>query len=319
MTRGYYMYIDPGPNQMNANLYKFDILNLCDSSNLNFTVWVADLQEDYARPIFEMQLLDANTQEIILQTNLITPARANNLIWGQYGFSFSLPDDVTDITFKLINKNVIDVGNDWAIDDIQVTYCGADVKIISPSQADTALCKGNSLLLSGTFNTTGTALDGRSFIYQWQHNNNNIENIWMNIENTNSLSYYIRNITEADTGYYRLKVFENNFMDNPLCFFISDSIHLSCEVCCPETLFIPNVITPSNQDGINDFFVIDDGNFSLSKELFMYNRWGKCIYHTTQYNNSWNGMINKKIAEGIYFYILIYNNDCQYHGTITVF
>lgn len=261
MTRGYYMYIDPGPNQMNANLYEFNILDLCDSSNLNFTVWVSDLQRNYARPIFEMQLLDANTHDIILQTNLITPARTNNLIWGQYGFSFILPENVTDVTFKLINKNVNNIGNDWAIDDIQVTYCGAEIEIISPETTlDTTVCEGSPILFSAIFDTVGTNLSGRDIVYQWQRSMyNSNDSTWINCIGATSLSYLINNVSASDAAFYRLKAAEPASINNPnaKCYFVSDIISLGIDSC--------NIYT-NIEDQICQNSVYNDNGFSISAD-----------------------------------------------------
>ncbi|MCF0074110.1 gliding motility-associated C-terminal domain-containing protein [Dyadobacter sp. CY261] len=66
---------------------------------------------------------------------------------------------------------------------------------------------------------------------------------------------------------------------------------------CPGK--IPNVFTP-NDDGKNDFFVID--NVSLSSwGLEIYNRWGKRVYANPNYDNSWNG---KNLSSGQYYYHL---------------
>ncbi|MCT4581160.1 MAG: gliding motility-associated C-terminal domain-containing protein [Flavobacteriales bacterium] len=77
------------------------------------------------------------------------------------------------------------------------------------------------------------------------------------------------------------------------------------------TLFIPNGFSPDN-DGINDFFVIDNLDLYENNELIIFNRWGSEIYTASPYENNWNGVSNstdlflqgKKIDDGTYYYIL---------------
>jgi gliding motility-associated-like protein len=75
-----------------------------------------------------------------------------------------------------------------------------------------------------------------------------------------------------------------------------------------DTLFIetadcedglPNVITPNN-DGINDYFVIDEALIFPGNELIIINRWGNEIVHIDGYRNDFNGL---GLSEGTYFFV----------------
>jgi gliding motility-associated-like protein len=70
------------------------------------------------------------------------------------------------------------------------------------------------------------------------------------------------------------------------------------EVCEPEPLLIPNVITP-NGDGLNDYFVVE--GLYAPCELVVYNRWGKVVYRNEAYHNTWNG---EGANAGVYYYTL---------------
>ena len=61
---------------------------------------------------------------------------------------------------------------------------------------------------------------------------------------------------------------------------------------------IPNVITP-NDDGKNDYFTIPEALGIAS--LTVFNRWGKEVYHSNVYDNSWTG---SGLSSGIYFILL---------------
>lgn len=67
---------------------------------------------------------------------------------------------------------------------------------------------------------------------------------------------------------------------------------------------IPNVFTP-NGDGFNDYFEIP--GLPPYSSLIIFNRSGKQLYKSEQYNNDWNGidMENNELPEGVYWYILI--------------
>ena len=67
------------------------------------------------------------------------------------------------------------------------------------------------------------------------------------------------------------------------------------------TTFVPNVISP-NGDGKNDTFKITATD---DIELYIYNRYGKEVYHSVNYGNKWNG---GSLASGVYFYQLIFSD-----------
>ncbi len=72
---------------------------------------------------------------------------------------------------------------------------------------------------------------------------------------------------------------------------------------------IPNVITPNN-DGKNDNFVIGFKNATVE----IYNRWGKQIFLSKDYQNDWG----KDIASGTYYYILTTPTGANCKGWVTV-
>lgn len=113
-------------------------------------------------------------------------------------------------------------------------------------------------------------------------------------------------------------------------------------IVLPVKLKIPNIFTP-NGDGINDYFIIDNDptateeeteeetrgfeyesynplkDYYLRSELTIFNRWGRIVYKSSDYNNDWDG---GKLPDGTYFYVLEcvgqYNNH-RYQGSVTIF
>ncbi len=81
-------------------------------------------------------------------------------------------------------------------------------------------------------------------------------------------------------------------------------------------IIIPNVFTP-NEDGTNDFFVIDGIEVLDNCVLKIYNRWGRLVYKSENYKNDWDG---KGMAEGVYYYVFSTPVEALplFHGTVTL-
>lgn len=68
---------------------------------------------------------------------------------------------------------------------------------------------------------------------------------------------------------------------------------------------IPDIITP-NDDGENDFLIITGLENYPDNEIYIYNRWGKEVYHTVDYKNNWKGTYKgQDLPVGTYFYVFI--------------
>ena len=66
-----------------------------------------------------------------------------------------------------------------------------------------------------------------------------------------------------------------------------------------------NIITP-NRDGLNDVLVIDNISLYPGNTFTIFNRWGREVYKTTNYQNNWGG--DDSTPAGNYFYILTLPN-----------
>ncbi len=93
---------------------------------------------------------------------------------------------------------------------------------------------------------------------------------------------------------------------------------LEIAFCCPDDLDLPNVLTPSLKDGLNDEFVFPSDLPYEEMDIFIYNRWGKLVYNFSGKGFSWDGMENKKIINSVYYYVIRLRDGCEFHGTITV-
>lgn len=84
----------------------------------------------------------------------------------------------------------------------------------------------------------------------------------------------------------------------------------------PGDVVIYDGVTP-NDDGLNDYFIIDNLENFPNNSVRIFNRWGREVFYTEKYNTSGNvfkgiaegkGIINKgeKLPAGTYYYVLEY-------------
>jgi gliding motility-associated-like protein len=65
-----------------------------------------------------------------------------------------------------------------------------------------------------------------------------------------------------------------------------------------------NGFTP-NGDGINDLWLITNGNCLLSAKVQVFNRYGAKVFEDKDYKNNWNGTYNgKPLPDGTYYYVI---------------
>jgi gliding motility-associated-like protein len=81
------------------------------------------------------------------------------------------------------------------------------------------------------------------------------------------------------------------------CKTMTDSVFIQVDYC---ELTESNVLTP-NSDNINDYFKIAGLEKYPGTELYIFNRWGKIVYKSSDYQNSWDG---GSCPDGVYYYIL---------------
>ena len=80
---------------------------------------------------------------------------------------------------------------------------------------------------------------------------------------------------------------------------------------CETKLLLPNAITPSKGDGLNDYFSIPEHCVkSIDQfEIWIYNRWGELVYYSNDKNFRWNGECRGTIQyQTVYNYIIRYTS-----------
>ncbi len=80
------------------------------------------------------------------------------------------------------------------------------------------------------------------------------------------------------------------------------------------------VITPNN-DGLNDWFVLEDVQNYPDNEITILNRWGSTVFKAKPYLNDWRGMTNagQALPEATYYFIVKLGTPTELlYGSITI-
>jgi gliding motility-associated-like protein len=130
------------------------------------------------------------------------------------------------------------------------------------------------------------------------------------IENEDNYSYFwiptydtIKNIDVKHQGLYVLAITG--------CNTYFDSVLVTREHC---DILVPNVITPNN-DGINDYFYIHGLEKYSSTMLTIYDRNGRIVFTSNDYQNDWTG---DKLSDGSYYFVLRFSDGLEKHGSLTI-
>jgi gliding motility-associated-like protein len=107
------------------------------------------------------------------------------------------------------------------------------------------------------------------------------------------------------------------------CWDYQESVTVT-EVICDQRLWIPNAFSPDG-DGVNDYFEIR-GNWQTPIQLWVFDRWGKVVFHSEDYQNDWDGTYpnGQRAAPGVYTWKITYRNsptsngERDRHGTVTI-
>ena len=113
-----------------------------------------------------------------------------------------------------------------------------------------------------------------------------------------------------------LNLYEQNLQNKDGC---DSLVYLLLYVLCPEKTRV-NAITPSVQDGVNDYFMPFGKEVNVYATVYIYNRWGRLVHKEGVTGSSfWDGKVNGQVSPGTFYYVIEMGNGCAYHGTLTVF
>ena len=266
-TRGYMLEVDGvGGN----DAFYTTTFPVCQDLNLSFSAYVANVLEPghaFAKPKVRFLIQDEMTGDTILEQSSgeIEPAPTD---YGQYGHpivqsapwhligaSFHVPAGVSLIRLSIYNDVSAFMGNDFAMDDIEIRLCKPEVTV----EGDHELCLGAAY----TFTSSVTADGGfkQPYNYLWQYATDSLaydSDEWTNIYYGKDLSFDA--VTVGDEGWYRLCVTSNgvDVETERYCRAMSEPFHLSVKECVQppqEDLCMDGVLLFREDFGGND---VDD-------------------------------------------------------------
>lgn len=132
--------------------------------------------------------------------------------------------------------------------------------------ADTAICERDQIEIG---------IDDMGYLYHW------------------NTGQYVSKMTISNSGQYILTVTDG------LCSY-SDTINIDRAFC---DYWVPNAFSPDN-DGLNETFR-PYGISPHDYEMLIFDKWGKQIFRTINFEKGWDGKINnQKAPHGLYYYLL---------------
>jgi len=88
---------------------------------------------------------------------------------------------------------------------------------------------------------------------------------------------------------------------------------------CLDLVTVNDVLTPNN-DGDNDFWILENISYTEGCNVQIFNRWGTQVYETNSYDNTWGGTSENGdiLPEGVYYYIIQCDDSVNFRGYITI-
>ncbi len=140
-----------------------------------------------------------------------------------------------------------------------------------------------------------------NYVYGWFIDGNSSP-----ISTASNLSF----VSPENQGQYNIGVYVNDSCGYTKAAYEVITVLPPCEIV------IPNIITP-NGDNANEMFVIKNLEHHPNTNLTIFDRWGRKVYDTPNYDNKWKA---DGLADGTFFYVLTLQDDSKkYNGFITVF
>lgn len=165
-------------------------------------------------------------------------------------------------------------------------------EIVHTRTVSTADCEGQITLF--------LTVMPRDTLY-WEHSANQFI-IWNGVTYSESGTYsqHFNNQAGCDSlVFLQLTVYDTT-STVPDTISIADTLYI----------FLPNAITPSISDGLNDYFCLPEAYPPLINdfEISIFSRWGELVYYSTDKNFRWNGEIRGKTS-----YKVVYNYLIRFH------
>jgi len=144
--------------------------------------------------------------------------------------------------------------------------------------------------------------------------------VWQFGDGHDTLNIQNPSHTYSDTGAFCTNLIVTNVHG------CTDTTQRCVEIEPQFTFYVPNAFSP-NGDGINESFSAK-GEGIKALEMWIFDRWGMLIFHSTDINNGWDGRVhvsgssNKECQEDTYIWKITVtdelNNSNTYIGRVTL-
>ena len=292
-TRGYMLEVDGKGGNDAFYMTRFDV---CHEMDLSFSAYVANVLEPghkYARPKVRFLITNEYNNDTIWEqsSGSIEPAPADyrqygipqtmSAPWHLVGSTFHVPEGVHVIRLSIFNDENDNIGNDFAMDDIEIRLCGHIVSILSEHE----VCKDSSYVFESSVTTDGGFK--QPYNYLWQYAPDSLpfnSDGWTNVVLGEQLSF--DSVKLSDDGWYRLCVTsaDVDVEKARYCRAMSDPFHLRVRDCTPPC--------PERIDEIEKITVCD---------TLMPYRWHDTVfYKDTTYEIIYKNKYGCEIKRGVY-------------------
>jgi gliding motility-associated-like protein len=208
--------------------------------------------------------------------------------------------EVLPLEFDSVSFNICD-GNSVMVNNVEYNQQGIYYDTIYTSPCYTGNVIDINILSNPEvqINVSDDTVDYRDTIslqavsttaisYQWQSNSDILSG--NNAANINTLM--------LESSWFYLQVNDSNNC------IATDSVFVEVRAC-DGNIFAPNAFTP-NTDGNNDVFKIFSNCINF-REMYIYNRWGEKIWHTSDMNTGWDGTYKGVLQnQGVFVYVIYY-------------
>ena len=195
VQRGYFMSIDMASKP--TTFYQREINDLCENTNLSLSMSARPL---YAsdNTILYMSVEDMTGNPLTERTEVVIDKTVNE--WQEYSVTFSVPQGASSVVFKIYSEGGHQ-GNDFALDDIIVRLCKAQVDVNRPTEP---LCKHTDYTLTAQYSGDPSYLEPVN--YTWFRNDKETYDLdgWVKVGT--GKTYEFKDMTSAINGYYRCVV-----------------------------------------------------------------------------------------------------------------
>jgi hypothetical protein len=243
-----------------GQFYRCRLDDLCEGSKLDVSAWIASISKtnktDKVNLTFVIEDVDGN-----VLSKYYTGSLTDNGLWGNYGFSFTVPDKIGSIILKIINNSSGSSYNVFVIDDIKIYLCTPKVVL----NGERELCVGEGHLIEGIYPDTGNPLGNElEFRLEFRH----IDSLnWKTLVAdplTNpplNISMTFGSVAATDDGYYRLRISKSGNINSQNCCAVSDSIRVKVNKKTKAS-DIRIQLSPTPGHSINLSSFIDNVNYS---------------------------------------------------------